>query len=777
MLISKKYHMELLELAKPIKDHVDHLANCDIDEFISIINAKSKEPWTGLYVDLYHYIPVLNRLDEIFEAHSKHYQLDQEYPKLQQIPNSEEATICACLRYSHWLLEHSNNGRVYSSSDRIFQLVKSCSIDIKLEALKLACLLGEKYSSIESTGSIATDSDKERILTLATSFPPPIIPTYSKPTTIDLSHGKSKKSKKQQKQQTPILHVSLLDCLSVDTALPPRWKFLDFKYYNAQAIKRREQHSQANKPLQSKSSQLQPHSQSQSKSQTQTQSSQLSISSTQSSEPPNQSQQPTEAVLGGRAMKRRARKQILNTQLKSKEEKGGSHHDESSSEGLHHFALNEENLKKLSFQQIYDRALNVIPKEKWYEFVLSVYIAKAFNNKSFESIQLRQKLVSLKCIAVASACHFSTYNAVASSVFDEEPYLLSYMSDLINPDNTVPYEASMAALKAFVSISRKKGGGSDLMRAMGGNVSHGLLFHIFKNILKAAKENRPDLDIRFLEYFFELIANLIKNVHLVGHLRAAGLTGILLEFLTLRNTLRLTRSLSIQLIDMLAETSDNVDDVVEGNGFKILIELLEYEVDFAIENPDFQGGAPKSIELSYSITTMQVDTINSLLQLVISLIANHAGDRMRNLYDSPLLKQLIKIMEHPNVFGTEVVGSTISLIAQIINSEPTAYPILSEAGVIDSFFDNFEGFLLKSKELIHQIPDAINAISLNSIGLKKVADSNMIEQFFQIFRNPVLCKELLKNEHAKMLGDSFDELCRHHPELKPIVQKNVMNVD
>ncbi|GME94610.1 unnamed protein product [Ambrosiozyma monospora] len=27
-----------------------------------------------------------------------------------------------------------------------------------------------------------------------------------------------------------------------------------------------------------------------------------------------------------------------------------------------------------------------------------------------------------------------------------------------------------------------------------------------------------------------------------------------------------------------------------------------------------------------------------------------------------------------------------------------------------------------------------------------------------------------------MLGDSFDELCRHHPELKPIVQKNVMKL-
>lgn len=461
-----------------------------------------------------------------------------------------------------------------------------------------------------------------------------------------------------------------------------------------------------------------------------------------------------------------------NNNKNKKKEKLGK---EQTSEGLRTFKLSSEALKKLSMQQIFDKAANVIPKEKWCDFVLHVYIAIAYSGKSFECLSLRGKLVSFKCYSVASAATNITYSSFVGLVFDEEPYLLSYMCDLINPDNHVPREPIIATLRAFVNISNRKTGASDLMRALGGNVNHGLLFHILKTILKRTKEGKFNDDQTYMNYIYNILANLLENRSLAIHLRAAGLMKIFLDFLSLRNNYRMTRSGPLHLIELFIERlSDAFDEFVSDNGFNILINLLEYEVQFAIDNPDYGGGAPKNSNLSHIITARQVKLLNFLLRLVISMISTYPGDRMRNLYDSPMLKSIIKILENPKIFGYELLFDSIRIITTIINNEPTAYSILNESGVIDTFFNKFSSFLLPDSELLLELPDIINAISLNNDGLLKVKKYNLISKLFTIFTNIDICKQLVEIENVMSLGHAIDELARHHPELKDSIDSEVL---
>ncbi|KAG7891381.1 hypothetical protein KL906_004721 [Ogataea polymorpha] len=727
MIVSRKSYLEKQELAEPVKQFIEKLAVCPLEEFVLILEAKSKELWNGLRIDLFHYIPILNRMDELLETHVKKYDLDKEYPKLLMVDEADERVVCAVLNYTYTLLEHCSNKEIYNSASHVFQLISSCSMAVRLCALRLTCLLCERFAIVQNSKFSPPAQVRNTLLKLATFFPPQVAPVYTSPVPIDTQNRK--KHKKDREQTQALVHISLLDCINTESQLPSKWKILDFKYYNATADTRRRRGVQS-------FSQTAP-----------------------SQENPS----------------KKKSKQIFNTQTKKSKSEISTASVEQ--EGLHHFVLNEDNVRKLSFQQIYDKAANIIPKENQFDFVLSVYIAKAFNNKSYESVQLRQNLVTLKCLAVAAASCCCFYSVMASSVFDEEPYLLSYMADLINPDNVVPFEPSYAALRAFVSISAKKSGGSDLMRALGGNVNHGLLFHILRSVLKAAKEDRTDMDHSYLNYFFNLIANLIDNKHLVAHLRTAGLMNILLEFLPLKNSFRMTRSGPLQLIDLfLKSLPDSLDSFIASNGFQIMIDLLAYEVDFALENPDYDGGAPKDAIVSHSISVRQVKTINSLLKLFFHLIVNHQGDRMRNLYDSPILRSLIKIVENPTVFGYELLTDTINIITGIINNEPTAYAILNEAGVIDAFMINFNGLLGKSAELLLSIPDAIGAISLNKEGLQRVKSEDLVGKYFNIFTDAALCKELLREENASPLGFMFDELARHHPELEPIIKDNILHI-
>ncbi|ODV84805.1 hypothetical protein CANARDRAFT_213279 [[Candida] arabinofermentans NRRL YB-2248] len=758
MRIVKKDFVEKQELSKPVQDLVNQLATCPLPEFLQIIDEKAVEQWNGLRVYLFHYIPVLDRMDEILADHVVKYGLDQPYPLLQETSLEDEKIISSVLNYTYKLLEHCYNKEIYNSSHRVFELLLSYSMKVRLSALKLTCLICERFVPTQSEKFNPPSETKELLLKLSTFFPPQVAPMYSKSAmnethrqlslkqssslpqsqedaTTQQQHVKSKKSKKNKDKQQALIHVSLLDCITPDAHLPSKWKYLDFKYYNASAD------SKSHNKLQSLKA------------------------STEDSGHPN---------------KRHKKHEILNTQ--SKEQNPHSDRsdvilNESKAEGLHHFILNEESVKKLSYQRICDKAIGIIPKENWFDFALEVHVAKAFNNKSPESIKLREDLVTMKCLAVAAASCSSTYSVMTSSVFDEEPYLLSYMSDLINPDNTVAFDPSYAALRAFISISGKRGSNSDLMRALGGNVNHGLLFHILRSVLKAAKEDKTDLNQSYLNYFFNLIANMLDSKYLAAHLRSAGLMNILLDFLVLRNSFRMTRSGPLQLIELFLKSLPEVlDDFIASNGFTILIDLLAYEVNFSFENPNFDGGAPKEALVSHTITVRQVKTINSLLKLVHHLIVHHQGDRMRNLYDSSILKSLIMIMENPATFGYELLTDTINIFSGIINSEPTAYAILNEAGVVDAFFKNLDGFLGKSADLLLVIPEATGAIALNKDGLKRVLDEDVISKFFTVFKDPALCKELLREENATALGFVFDELARHHPDLEPTIKSNILNV-
>ncbi|GMF49840.1 unnamed protein product [[Candida] boidinii] len=239
----------------------------------------------------------------------------------------------------------------------------------------------------------------------------------------------------------------------------------------------------------------------------------------------------------------------------------------------------------------------------------------------------------------------------------------------------------------------------------------------------------------------------------------------------------MTRSGPLQLIELFIKIlPDLLDDFIAQNGFNILIDLLKYEVDFALEKPNYDGGAPKDAIVTHSISVRQIKTINSTLKLTLYLLKNHHGDRMRNLFDSNILKSLIKIIENPTVFGVDLLSDTLLIITSIMNNEPTSFSILKEAGVIDTFFNHFSNFLTKSTDLLVAIPESFSAIGLNKEGLKLLKESDCINRFLQVFKDVELCKLLLKDDNCSLIGYSMNELARHHPELEPLIEKAVIKL-
>ncbi|CUM53216.1 unnamed protein product [Debaryomyces tyrocola] len=721
MIISKRNHLEKMEMAKPLKSLIDDIKSCPLEELPH--KLKQNLSWERPRGDLFHWVPALNRFDEIFETQVKKYELDQEHPKLQEMDKKDQELLVACLQFTHLLLEHCANRSIYSSGERIFQLINSPTVDVRLSALEVGVSISERYVQTSSNKYSAPKPVKMKVLQIAKSYPLPVPPNF---------HRKVEEEENISKEDKDTVlgdHYSLIDSITTKRKYPSKWKHLNFQYYKAYTPQTQNIHTKSES-----------------------------------------------AKSGKEELKNKGAKRPKSKSNSNKLSKTDNEEKIVPKEGVTSFSLSEETVRKLSLEQIFDKASETIPKEYWFEFGLVAPVVKSFNTKSYDSIELREKLLRAKCLAIAFICCMCPSEFTASRFFESEPYIFSFLIDLIQPENSadVSRDVYFTATKALECISLKRVWGSDIIRCMGGNVNHGILFQCIRHINRKIRVEDDDCFELAYVHFFNMLGNLIDSKSLTPRLTAGGILNDLLSFFNVKSKYRWSCSAAVHLTTVfLSASPESFDDFVANNGFQLLIDTIKYEVNFALENPNYGGGPPKESLVYYNITFRQANYIRNLMKLVSHLIQSEPGDRLRNLFDSPLLESFNQILLNPKTFGPLILSATIDSVFYIIHNEPTAFSILNEAKVIDTILDNFEDLFLPSNDLLMSLAEVIGAICLNNDGLDKVMNHNTIGKYFQSFYNLDYAKELVRSDMTTNLGCSFDELGRHYTPLKPIIMEEI----
>lgn len=434
------------------------------------------------------------------------------------------------------------------------------------------------------------------------------------------------------------------------------------------------------------------------------------------------------------------------------------------------FILSKEDLQSHSLQQLFDKGMEALPSDNWFDYSLKVTIAKSFSDNSFENLALRNLILRTKFNAMAVVNTIFIPPQVSSKLFEVDPYAFNSLTEFISlSEAKLPKELRLDALFALECVSLKHVWCSDIVRNLGGNMTHGLMFQILRYISKIIREESSEVDEEYNVRFFYLISNLADVKALHESLLAAGLIPSLLDIISVKQTTyRRTMASATHLLEAVINDGDSTAEFINNNGFTILINSITDEVDFALENPDY-GSPPKYSVVYYSVSFRQLAHIRSLLKLVLKLLKTDSGDRVRNLIDSPILISLKKILQNRPVFGYTLITYTLDIIQRVINSEPTIYPILVEAGLIPYIIEHFLELLGPYSELLSILPDVISALCLNSDGLSKVREKNMVRFLFEAVTNPTYARVLSWKEEATDLGASMDELARHYPELKPSI--------
>lgn len=206
----------------------------------------------------------------------------------------------------------------------------------------------------------------------------------------------------------------------------------------------------------------------------------------------------------------------------------------------------------------------------------------------------------------------------------------------------------------------------------------------------------------------------------------------------------------------------------------------------------------------------------------------------------PLLGGLRTTILNARVFGAAIWSGAVNIMSSFIHNEPTSYAVISEAGLSKGLLeaisgkptfavevkdatsgspdgasangaatvpvsngstgqhDAFMAELAKRKEAdpdpshdtaqgilphveaILAIPQAFGAICLNHSGMELFLASAALDKFFKVFESidhvKALNNSTVDYDTPRILGNAFDELVRHHPNLRAPVLASVMTM-
>ena len=175
-----------------------------------------------------------------------------------------------------------------------------------------------------------------------------------------------------------------------------------------------------------------------------------------------------------------------------------------------------------------------------------------------------------------------------------------------------------------------------------------------------------------------------------------------------------------------------------------------------------------------------ISYLTSLLKFILKLLKQFgSNDRLRNLIEGSLFKSIKMIFEHQIVFGADVFYCATHILATFIHTEPTSLSILQEGGVPQALLSAIsENSIPPNAELLIILPQAFDAICLNSSGVAAFINSDPLPNFLRFLSDPEYFRELQQNHvavsKAMAIGEAVNEFMRHHPNLSSVIIPNLV---
>jgi len=707
--------------------------------------AEFPSRWPFPRGDLYHWIPLLNRFDNILACVSATYQLasgpqprdfacdillkknpDIDYhddgpwdmaglADLGYKEDGDSQLLVAILKFTRMLLERSGNRSIYASSSYLSDLLNTTSLTILRATLNVAFELAQRYQASVKRMGIQTrhvtnallanhyNIQLERVQQIAQPFVKTPIVSFAAdahaataPSTPS-SKGKEKVSSAvAPKSVGPTSANDLAAIAAPDQPDDGRWNGwgdvkIAYIVQPAGGSGPKLHHQQANH-----STGDQSHS---------------SLPAT-----------PTPLRRSTTGPQHRSPRNERTTSGSSDDATAASHgrspvagSDENAASNLKHFEIPQSAVVSSSIYELLARCPSDMPSSSRFELLDRLRVAKALLGPP----EARQLALGVRLLAILNLAYIHTEDVFVEQVLkqdNDEPrrYQLTYqLVELIHPSAAgaaaAPLWLQSIALRLLEGLSHFQTRFNDVISALNANVSHGILLYIIRKTVAGIKEDEPEAGDQVTEadewrnHLFSLTLNMTVGQRVGTEMMSTGLMDILVEMLNIRTRIA-DRNISMVLCfldGVIHSIHGAFQAFVNAHGLDSISQLIIDAVNSARSFVEAgEGTKPefRSAVVDYEIPYYKQQTLKWLLKLIHHIMTNSFAvggntDRLlRNLVDSSqLLRSLRTIMEHSAQFGSMVWTHAVTILSDFLNNDPTSFAAISESGMVQSFLESVTG--------------------------------------------------------------------------------------
>ncbi|TGJ80149.1 hypothetical protein E0Z10_g8616 [Xylaria hypoxylon] len=685
--------------------------------------------------DLYHWIPLLNRFDELLESFNATYKLNEgpqsrdfgcevllnsslegeeaeRYRNLTKLGYTNDGDVYlieSVLKFTQMLLDHCGNRSIYASSAHLNDLLNSMDYRILIAALRVGVELAQRYqASVKRIHGMATrqvhtallsnhyNIDLDRVQQLAQPFVKTPIVKPSESGTVSAPNSVSKSKEKSSGGSSKNVATMFANDLCAIVKPEPNeahdaqtrwngWADVKLTYYPSSGTSSHE-HSQPLMPDRGM---------------------------------PNTPSTPTPLRRINSAntshVTPRTNRQIQGV---SEDSPGSAFRsptigrDETISPGQKFLEVPQSTVISSSPYHILDKLPKDLPKETRYEFLNRLRVAKALTG----SPESRQQALKVRLLAIQNLAYIHIESTFVEKVLrqdSDEPrrfQLVYQLAELIHPgaDGTtkVPLDLQSIALSLLEAISSFHSKLPDIFSALNATVNHGVLLYVIRKAVAEMKEDdlgeQWTLEDEWRDNLFSLTLHITMamantSMRNTPEIISAGLLDILVEILTLRSTIaERTHGTLVGFLDSLVyNVQTSFQSLAAADGLEAITNLITHEVNLAKQLAADGKGTPSSHRsqvVDYEIPFYQQQNLKFLLKFIHHLMTNAFNfsgntDRLlRNLVDkSDLLHSIREIIENVTQFGALVWTNAVTILGDFLNNDPTSFSAVLEAGLIHSY--------------------------------------------------------------------------------------------
>ncbi|KIX02120.1 uncharacterized protein Z518_08059 [Rhinocladiella mackenziei CBS 650.93] len=807
-----------VSLSPAVSDFVTKVSTAPLADLPALFNGWSQR-WQYPRGDLNNWIEPLDRFDSILQKFSKTYGLDrgpqtipfglslllEECPgidekRLKELgfgPEGDRELIEAVLVFSKLLVEKCANRAVYNSADRLNDLLNTTSLSLLHSTLRITFFLSQKHAQRSAASHHLAakfhDLDPERLQRLASPLGKPLPSAVKRGTTSPVKTTKSKDKP-----------VPASKGRRGSTAVNPN----DFRSLCRETVS----HSDRGKSVAAADREWQAWAY--------VKVSWSSASSEQS--PSGEASQSSEAPSTPTPI-RQSSSGLGRVDINDSPTGSGSRPaavPDAQDVSSRSIELSPTDLANNTIESILRNQPADLPSKARYELLHQLRVAYGL----ITSVKTRKELLAVRLLSIASLANVFNEPELSQRLFsveqgDSKPQelvrqLVSLIHDNKRAQPSVSLYLQTIAMETMGVLGRFKSFASDINTALGAGSSQGLLSQLIQKGLNDIAKDNDSTDTPGGDDWREAIFSMPNTlIEAAGHHGRSSEAVIASSFITtylsgFNITTGKALRVHMRMLDFIKtffhHFKDGLATLQACNAFEAISNLFGSLVNNAWALYEAGDGIPpqhKTRATDYEIPYLHQQIIRSILDM-INDISSHQGaqaDRvLRSLVDSQaLLRALRLITDHLAAFGARTWGEVIKAVCGFLHSEPTSYTVISEAGIVQSMLDTVNasqtpssqgrGKLVSSApvnrpqgvppvtEAIINVAQVFGAICLTSAGFDLFKSSGALEKFFEIFESPDHVK-IFRNDAnlPALLGSAFDELVRHHPNLRNAVMSAVV---